>query len=224
MNVNRAREWVAEITKKSAIDFALLEFEDRLYWPDKISRLRGDGQHEETEVLLLVPDFFGIAKARLAAEEQLVELKLAKSSDREDLEAAKKAHEDLWTELDMFAQVAFALCTKAPPHGPLTSLHFLLQEKLCRIPRSEVFNVHRRVSIFAKLADSNIDEIDKATTIEFVHAVARVGHLGPLAAFSGSAQDALLTSTCVLLDAYLSSRPSEQSSGTSTRASSRRKS
>jgi hypothetical protein len=224
LSPEHAKDWLHDLTATTPEDWGLIEFGGGLYWPAKINRLGGGAKWETTEVTLCVLDFVQIAAARLEAEEQFERLGFCDLKDRASVKDAKDQHEDLWNELDMYAQVARGLRTKDEPHGQLLLVENLIEEKKSRIARSEVALLFKKLMFFGRVQDADIEDLDMKTVIEAVHKIDEVRHLGPLVAIAGRAQDSFVISMAVLLASYLRAQHSQQSTETSTPVRSRVKS
>jgi hypothetical protein len=187
-------EW---LKGKSREDFAIIEHCGRLFWPIKINKLRANGKFEQEPALLCVLDVAELMEAKRDARRVFEEQGFTRSDETLDI----------WSELEVFAQVAIALREPKPSADGIPSAKYSLETLLeCAktgIPRREVMNLYRQLDAVAKLEDPCLDKLDVETIVRAAIAIADKGNLGPLVAIAGSEVDTCVIGMASLLTGYL---------------------
>ena len=186
-------EWLAG---KSEAELIGIEFGTKRFYPDTVKKRVGDKLVEEP-ILLHVPSPLDGARARVDSIEFIRKLSDDKTI-RTVAEAKAKIGEELFSEIDAYFYMSIAIYRR-PSTGEQPSQWMLPELMLDTVPRGAIYDLLARSLFYAGREDPRNVEVDKATFVEAVKAIAREKNLSPLAAIDGAARDSFVLSMALHL-------------------------
>lgn len=176
MNAEQFKRWL------SGDDFAglaAIEVDGRVHFPASLKKRDKTGKVVEEPVMLRVIRTEERAKARHEARKWLTELELDQDKDSDQLES-----------LDMSCILARAIRSAKEPYEQ----HMTAKDLIRSYDTSTLSDIWDRHNELDRRMNPRPTVIDEATINAMIGALAKAGHLGPLAAIDGPAQDSLVLS------------------------------
>lgn len=188
MNRELVREW---LKGKKPADFDLAEAGGRLYWPDKLCRLKKDGTYVDVPVRVIV----------LRELEELQALKEARQQFAE-LDLDPKEYPAQFARMEAICRAARAIHEDKPKKGAGDEIYYprfhtvqvLLSEKETGIATNQLVAIDERMRLYARIENPlREDDVTEEEAMALAYAIVEVRNLSPLAAFAGGSVD-----TCVI--------------------------